>query len=236
MFEQFVAAALIVVVPVYGVWSWKRFERELARDQDNARLSSYAETILIEWGLAIGAIAAFVVAGRSMAELGLAAPASPAFGATALLAALVSILLLQQIPAVRAGGVDESSIRSQLGSLEKMMPRTTGERAIFSVVAVSAGVCEEILYRGFLMHLFAPALGPWGAVAASSLVFGLAHAYQGGAGIVKSSVVGLILASSYVISGSIWPAILLHVAVDIQGGWVGYEVFGRHRSGDPVPA
>jgi membrane protease YdiL (CAAX protease family) len=59
---------------------------------------------------------------------------------------------------------------------------------------------------------------------ASAIVFGLAHAYQGAAGIVKTTVVGLVMAGLYAYSGSLWPGIVLHAALDLQGGAVAYQV------------
>jgi membrane protease YdiL (CAAX protease family) len=106
------------------------------------------------------------------------------------------------------------------------MPHTAGERSVFVGVSVTAGFCEELLYRGFLMA-YAQWLGWWQAGIASAIVFGLSHAYQGSAGVVKTAVVGLVMAGLYAYSGSIWPGIVLHAALDLQAGAVAYEVFSR---------
>ena len=56
---------------------------------------------------------------------------------------------------------------------------------MLAAVAVSAGVCEEVLYRGFLTHAAShafPALAFAVMLAISAVACGLAHAYQGSPG------------------------------------------------------
>lgn len=70
------------------------------------------------------------------------------------------------------------------------------------------------------------------AVVLAVAVFGLCHAYQGGAGIAKTAALGLIGALVYVGSGSLLPAIALHVAVDVHGGLLGWRVLGEGTATD----
>jgi membrane protease YdiL (CAAX protease family) len=59
------------------------------------------------------------------------------------------------------------------------------------------------------------------------VVFGLLHAYQGPLGMMRTALLGLLLAASLLLSGSIWPAITAHVALDLLGGLVWGERFAR---------
>ena len=61
---------------------------------------------------------------------------------------------------------------------------------------------EEFFFRGYLMnrmaHLFNALRFPWlTAAILSSLIFGLAHSYQGNSGMITTGIVGLILAFSF---------------------------------------
>ena len=61
---------------------------------------------------------------------------------------------------------------------------------------------EEFFFRGYLMnrlaHLFNALRYPWLVAAIlSSLIFGMAHSYQGTSGIITTGIVGLILAFSF---------------------------------------
>jgi uncharacterized protein len=122
----------------------------------------------------------------------------------------------------RAVGLRESPLLIQL------LPRTGKEKLVFAWLSLAAGVGEELAYRGFLVPVLALLLGsPWGAAVASSVVFGALHAYQGWLGMVRTGVLGLLLAASLILSGSLWPAILAHAILDLLAGLVIGETLVR---------
>ena len=85
-------------------------------------------------------------------------------------------------------------------------------------VSLSAGICEELLFRAYLIPWLDQALPIWAAVILSSALFGLLHAYQGPAGIVRTGAVGLVMALIFVATGSILIPIVLHFVVDAYAG------------------
>ena len=68
------------------------------------------------------------------------------------------------------------------------------------------------------MAALTPLVGLWPAVALSSAIFGLGHAYQGLAGIGKTALLGFLMALLTVFSGSLFVAIVLHAVIDITSG------------------
>ena len=70
-------------------------------------------------------------------------------------------------------------IRAHMTQPQPLLPSTTEERVGFLGLSVTAGLCEEFLFRGYLIWVLAPYLGWWGAAAFSRLSFGVVHAYQG---------------------------------------------------------
>lgn len=120
----------------------------------------------------------------------------------------------------RLGGWRESPL------LRELLPRTAREKGAFAGLSLVAGVGEEVAFRGYAIPLLAPVLGgAWPAAVFTSLVFGLLHAYQGAIGIVRTAVFGLVLAASFLITGSLWPAIAAHVMVDlVMGLWLGEKM------------
>ena len=100
-----------------------------------------------------------------------------------------------------------------------LLPRTPAERRAFAGLAVTAGVCEEVLYRGVLLAIAAallPGLTPWRLVLVSTLAFAVAHTYQGVAGMLTAAVLGGSLAVLYLGSGSLLLPILYHVLVNLR--------------------
>jgi membrane protease YdiL (CAAX protease family) len=64
------------------------------------------------------------------------------------------------------------------------------------------------------------------AVILSSLVFGLGHIYLGTKSVPKTAGAGLVMAFLAVSSGTLWPAILIHAAMDWNSGELGYRIIG----------
>lgn len=90
----------------------------------------------------------------------------------------------------------------------------------FITLVVIAPVAEEILFRGYLfgkLRAYAPL---WVAIIVTSLLFGLVHqAWNVG---IDTFALSIILCLLRVVSGSLWPAILLHM---IKNGIAFYLLF-----------
>lgn len=87
-------------------------------------------------------------------------------------------------------------------------------------VWVTAAFGEEMLVRGYMMNrfagLFGGTTGAWiGAVALSSILFGLMHLYQGAMGVILTGVAGAVFGAAYLLAGrSLWPVIIAHGIID----------------------
>jgi membrane protease YdiL (CAAX protease family) len=127
-----------------------------------------------------------------------------------------------QLVAVQRGGKTRDEVRKELASVEALLPHGAGEARLFSAVAVTAGICEELLYRGFLFWYFAHFGGTALAVIGSTLIFMIGHLYQGALGLVKSGIGGLAMAGLRVLTGSVWVPMAIHGAVDLFGGWTAH--------------
>jgi hypothetical protein len=99
-----------------------------------------------------------------------------------------------------------------------LVPTTARERVLFALVALSAGICEEIVYRAWLLDVLHRAIGLGGftLVGIAAVVFGLDHYYQGIAGILITSLLGLVFCGLYFASGTLLVPIVIHVAVDLR--------------------
>ena len=110
------------------------------------------------------------------------------------------------------------------------MPRNRRELRPYMVLAVTAGVCEEILYRGFLIWYVAQFTGTTvpgliAAVAISSIAFGAGHLYQGPANAGRIVGLAAVAGAIYVVVGSLWIVIALHILTDVAAGLLAVVVF-----------
>ena len=60
-----------------------------------------------------------------------------------------------------------------------LLPHTPGEIAVFSLLTVTAGICEEMIFRGYLQRQFSAFFrSAAAAVVLQGIVFGASHGYQ----------------------------------------------------------
>jgi hypothetical protein len=102
-----------------------------------------------------------------------------------------------------------------------LLPQTTGEIAFWVAVSITAGVCEEAVYRGYLQRQFASFAKsvPVGIVL-SGVVFGAAHSYQG---LMRASMIGIMGILAGILAywrQSVRPGMIAHVLQDLLGGFV----------------
>jgi hypothetical protein len=92
------------------------------------------------------------------------------------------------------------------------------------VLVISAAVFEELTRVFVLNHLWQvnpSAVWRWLAILLSAALFGLAHLYQGPAGVINAALNGLLLAVAYALFGRVVPLIVAHYLYDaIQFGAV----------------
>lgn len=112
----------------------------------------------------------------------------------------------------RMAGVLDSDL------LQQLLPTTKREKGVFALLSVAAGTGEELAYRGYAIPVLAPILGLNGAAVLSTVVFGVVHAYQGVLGIIRTTLMGGVLAWGFLASGSLWPSILAHTLIDLIAG------------------
>ena len=113
-------------------------------------------------------------------------------------------------------------VMAQLEHLRPLLPHTRTEMIRFVLLSTTAGICEEILFRGFLLWYLSclvPVVAAW---LAGALLFGMAHAYQGSGGVLRTGLVGAGLVALYLLSGSLWLPMLLHAFVDVNSGLLAY--------------
>jgi membrane protease YdiL (CAAX protease family) len=109
----------------------------------------------------------------------------------------------------------------------EILPTTKKEKKLWNGVSFTAGVTEEIIYRGFLIFALAflfPDFSIWLIILLSSVLFGLAHTYQGLiTGVLRTTIFGIIFSILYLGLGSILPLIIFHFLIDYFAGDIEME-------------
>ena len=217
---------LLALLPLAEAWwYWPRIVRALADQVPGTRRRVYRNLIVLEWACAAAVVALWVTHHRTWAALHLGAgrPLSTAVGAV-FVAGYVALALVQ-IRALAANPERLARFAARQAKMDPLAPRTTGEHRLFAVLAVSAGLCEELLYRGFALWYFTQVTGPVPGFALAAVLFGLGHLYLGRMHVVRTAIVGAVFGLLVIGTGSLWLAIVLHTAMDLIGGAVGGRAF-----------
>ena len=224
-------AVLAVLFPVRaGLFGFRRLRRAPEHDVPRVRRLLYRQAIAIQWTLTAIAIALWIARSRPWAALGFVPRFdSLALGCLAASMMVVAFVIWQRVRTLRS---DEAlgHVREHLEHVERMLPRRPDELRRFYRLSITAGVCEEVLYRGYLIWYLGHALPLWPAVVAAALLFGFGHLYQGVRGMITTFVVGLVFGALYVGTGAIWLPMVLHALADAHSGHLAYVAYAREEA------
>jgi len=96
-----------------------------------------------------------------------------------------------------------------------LLPRNAEERLLWLALSVTAALGEEAIFRGFVMTRLHRLFKRWTPVVIlSGLSFGLAHLYQGWAGVVLTGIYGIVFSLVFIRRQSLWPCIAAHFLQD----------------------
>jgi membrane protease YdiL (CAAX protease family) len=226
--------ALGVLLPWRARAKFQRF-LEMPSVGKTERITLYFSTIVFQW-VAAGIVAWRVYArGVSAQELGFSFRNAGELIPTAVAGA--AVLGLLHWWNLRRMGRHSEQRRSQLRAIaERILPHSRAEMIPYAGLALTAGICEEFLYRGFAMAaLFRAGLPGWSVVVLSAVLFGLAHLYQGRSGLAGTLLLGLLFGTVRILCDSIMPLMLWHAAVDLVAGATGAKYLAGPERGVGEP-
>ena len=219
----------LVYEPIIGYYEYQKFKISVKKDV-NVRSKYYIKIIIGLWIPTIFILLLVSVTELNLKDIGIDIPTinTDPLGSVMTYALLIIVFLYLLIVMYYCVGYHFSNkIRTKLiqakesqlntVSFSDIIPVTSKEKHLWNYVSSTAGVTEEIIYRGFLMFAFSyifPDLSIWLVLIFSSLLFGLAHTYQGFSGVIRTTAVGMLFTGLYIVLGSILPLIVLHFLID----------------------
>ena len=211
---QLLAAYTVLVEPLLRYNFYRNLKKQLSIET-GARILFYRTQILWEWSWVVVLVVIFIPLPDPHKWLGLVLPNPIGWliMGVLLLGIGLSTVLLKRNPGAMA------AMQRSLEASAVLLPSTPTERKWFAATAITAGICEELLYRGFLLH-YLPATFPildWLLAAIlSGIIYGLSHAYQGFRGIFQTALTGFSFAIVYFLSGSLLPAMVFHILAEFR--------------------
>jgi uncharacterized protein len=111
-------------------------------------------------------------------------------------------------------------------TVDSLLPKSLLEVLVWIATCVTAGICEEMAFRGYLQRQFHALTGSvaW-AVVLQALVFGIAHGYQGWRNVVVISVLGVLYGALAAWRKNLRANMMAHAWADVWEGWLKFVVW-----------
>jgi uncharacterized protein len=209
---------LLAVVAAWSTWGYFA-ARRMRTAQNPRRLAMYVLTILLEWSVVAYIAWGAKRHGSSLRELiGGKWNNSKAFlkdvGIAAGFWLIALVVLFFTALALRADKPGPS--------MRFMFPQSHLEIVLWVLTSLTAGICEEIIFRGYFQRQFIAWTGniPAG-VLLSAAVFGAGHIYQSGKSAIIIAVYGLLFGILAEMRRSLRPGMITHAWHDGLVGLVG---------------
>ena len=231
LFDHLNVLVFSCLYPIYVFFTYKKVKNDLIENKPGIRMGDYKETIFWLWLLCVITIIIWISNDRMLNVLRLEFSFSWVVLTSILLFFITPFLFLLLFRSIRNHDEKRESIKEKLDkvSANEFLPRSKKEFKWFVFLSITAGICEELLFRGFLIWYFETLTNTFLAILLSSTLFGTAHFYQGVNGVIRSGFLGLILALILIWTDSLLIPIFIHIAGDIYNGIVGWLGYGEFK-------
>ena len=215
-----VAILIGLIYPVYFLLTYKKTGKRIKNDS-SYRLVDYKLTIFIFWILTL------LVLVNMLIDKSLYLNFYPTFNTIGIiLAVLISVFIGIQIFTSKVSTIEKAkSIEKKMQDVYHFLPKSKREFKWFNLLSISAGICEEIIFRLFLFSYLLEITNLIVAFVLTNIVFAITHLVSGIKNIIGAFILGIIFTTIFYLTENIWLAIVLHIAIDISAGTLGYYSF-----------
>ncbi len=197
-------------------------------NQHVSKINVYIKTMLYLWSPCL-ILALMVTTERiSLKQLGLTLNFNLANVIGMSILTLLAIYLLFALKRLKQDHAQQNELKTHYDFMHWFLPTTLKESRYFIFgLSITAGVCEELLFRGYLMHLFNQIMPTYLAVGISSLLFGFCHIYQGWIYVLRTAIIGVAFCVIFILTDSLIIPILLHIMFDMYSGLTAYILYSE---------
>jgi len=229
--EHIIAIILGIVVLAIAIASSREELNDIEFNTENKTEMYYGNGLML-WGMTLVVCVVWYFV-RPLPEIGFGLPQ---FGDNTWLILVTTFVLLYGFDAwneVRNEKRKTATIE-RLRENTPFIPENKHEFQHFIMLCISAGFCEEVIFRGFLIQYFmaftgTEPLGQFIAVALPGVIFAVAHLYQGWKAVAKIMILAIIFGYIFLETQSLWIVIVLHFLVDFISGYMAWKLLAMEK-------
>jgi len=181
---------------------------------EKMRCAGYREQISIFWKLTIPVLIMCIIGGIGFPDIGfrLLDFNHNIWVTVITLVLAIALVVYEFVVPLASKKFRERIVNNSKDEIDEF-PRTKKEKWLCSLSALSSAICEEMVYRGFLLYLLLtllPNMPIFLNIVIAFVTFGIGHLYQGLKGVIETGLFGVLSMSLLIVTGSLIPSILLH--------------------------
>ncbi|GAB5522149.1 MAG: hypothetical protein Roseis2KO_00210 [Roseivirga sp.] len=209
-----------VLFPLYALITARKTQAYL---QANPQLliQTYKSIMVMQWAMCLPVLILLSLKETGLASIGLHFLTNPLSVVSLVAAVFLGYQLVRILPYAEKRLV---RTKKKLKAVLYILPKNRQEHKWSTIVSITAGVCEEVLFRGLFYELLAPYMLPLYAILIVNLMFGLGHAGTQLKNMLSTMGLGLLWSLTYYFTGSLWAPILMHILVDFYSLTLGLKV------------
>lgn len=209
-----------VIFPLYALATAKKTQAYI-HDNPDKLSEAYKSIFVMQWGMCLPVVIMLGLKEGGFASMGLHFLTDPLSVAGLIGITLLSIQLVKILPFPEKRLI---KAKRKLKEVLFILPKNLQEHKWSIIISITAGVCEEILFRGLFFELLNQYMPAVYAILVVNILFGLGHAGTKLKNMLSTSGLGILWSIIYYYTGSLWVPILMHILVDIYATTLGLKV------------
>ena len=224
--DHVMAMVICLIAPILAITS-RNISTDEIQFEPGDKVKLYHSNALLLFVFALVVVTVWRIPGRSLTGLGLTWPTWNPL----VLQLIVAVFLFYALDVFFQYGTKkwrERSFKHRNTSLA-FVPADKKELMHFILLAFAAGIGEEIIFRGYLIHYLLywtgnTQSGILAAITMASALFAFLHGYQGYRSMVKIFFLSLLFAGIFIYSHSLILVMMIHAIIDMLSGWLGISL------------
>lgn len=185
------------------------------------------------WFLALAAAGVWWFNGRSWELIGLTDSWIMPLGISSIVLLIFIVLYVLETVGELSGQEQREMTTEHMRSELGFLPTTAYEYFHFIFLALTAGICEEFIFRGYFIRYFQCLIADdytyTLAILLPALIFGFVHFYQGWQAVIKIGAMAIMFGYIFVQTESLWLLMVVHALIDLIGGLVAWRLLTARR-------
>ncbi|MCE7990693.1 MAG: CPBP family intramembrane metalloprotease [Roseivirga sp.] len=210
-----------VIFPLYAFATARKTQAYMHANPDKL-IQTYKSILVMQWGMCLPVVIMLSLKAGGLSSIGLHFFTDPLSIAGLVATVILGAQLVKRLPYPEKRLIKG---KKKLKEVMFVLPKNKAEHQWSLGVSVTAGVCEEILFRGLFYELLLEHTTAIFAILIVNIMFGLGHAGTKFKNMLSTMGLGLLWSAIYYFTGSLWVPIAMHILVDVYSLTLGLKVY-----------